>query len=777
MEIPRFPNPSDFSSWSGYAEAARTWEKKTREAVGSTRLPLPLASYVHCPVPPLKHAQCGIVKKVVDPRKNPPPPEANLEVLDIAINGTPFDDVTAGNGVPISVYLARNAHWGSELIESEPLPYAYDDFESYAEAMRAWKEKTREREFVHPSDLNKILDAEFEEPGEVAGETAGVCFVDSQNTFDGACFLEMKEQAQPSDEEMERLWEGLQNAPPIGPGVFSNEYPFGGKVTARQLVEMLETSNDGENMSDFAKQLQKFKIWADPDLDKAGPEVSEDLDLGWDLDPHQMEVAVQFLKDPQIWLYDKQQQICFLLSQLHCVKSARFRARMFVLMKTMVKFKPSLTISLFFWSHESMLNVAQLFVDFSNDYRAIQPCRTFTCMAKNVPVRTLYSLLAGHQLLSILMDVPFPEDVQQELKTRMEMHVQEIRSHMRQSAGAFEEFFKHSDSYEEAELQFQLISMLLECDVSLFDCIFNPEHENAIWLWMGRMKIHPQTALFYGNVACHILRRPDLREAFAQRYFVNHTVGPVTQQQVLLSRCSRVLAVLIKCQMNSMIHWENCNSMLLRAMQLIEYDPLHIIELIGALCFYYSRQMSAKVPEYTSRFGVFRISVLNVFYALDFTALQLCALLKGLSPLLDEDEDSSTHFAKGFLPKITSYMGSTDPELVKTSWRVFRKWYEADSSVEVVLLQDEERYGLLVKAVQLASKTEEGHRQINQIMDNPIKRRRTKRKRRDKLDPFTEIIQSSLLPSSASSSQKMFPLGRSRSASRSDPRLWSLPPD
>ena len=776
MEIPRFPNPSDFSSWSSYAEAAQTWEKKTREAVGSTRLPLPLASYVHCPVPPLKHAQCGIVKKVVDPTKNPPPPEANLEMLDIAINGKPFDNVTAGNGVPMSVYLAPNAHWGSELIESEPLPYFYDDFESYADAMRAWKEKTSEGAFVHPSGLNKLLDAEFEEPGEVAVERSGVCFVHSPIKFDGTCFIEMKEQVHPSDETMERLWEGVQNAPPIGPGAFSNEYPFGGKVTARQLVEMLETSNDGESMRDFAKQLQKFKIWADPDLDKAGPEVSEDLDLERDLDPHQMEVAVQFLKDPQIWLYEKQQQICFLLSQLHCVESTRFRARMFILMKTMVKFKPSLTISLFFWSHESMSNVAQLFVDFSNDYRAIQPCRTFLCLAKNVPVRTLYSLLAGHQLLSILMDVQFPENIQQELKTRMELHEQEIRSHMRQYACAFEEFFKHSDSYEEAELQFQLISMLLECDVSLFDCIFNPEHDNAIWLWLGRMKLDPETALFYGNVACHILRRPDLREAFAQRYFVNHTVSPAIQQQILLSQCSRVLAVLIKCQMNSVVHWENCNSMLLRAMQLLEYDPLHIIELIGALCFYYSRQMIAKVPEYMSRFGVFRISVLNVFYALDFTTLQLCALLNGFSPLLDEDEDTSTHFAKSFLPKITSYMGSTEPDLVRTSWSVFRRWYEADSSVETALLEYEDRYALLVKAVQLANKTEEGRRQIHQILENPIKRKRTKRKRKDKLDPFTEILQGSLLPSSASSSQKMFPLGRNRSATRSEPRLSSWTP-
>ena len=752
MNFPRFPKSSDFSSWDEYSDAAQTWYHETIDAVRDRRLPLPLSSHVHIPVRPLQNAQRGIVKRVFDPSKNPPLPEGNLEMLDVVIDGTPFEDLTTSNNAPMSAYISPKAHWGSELIEPEPIPEMFDDFDAYFEAMRSWKDSVQ-GSFVHPHNLKETIDSDFQETGSPVVEKSGSPFSLEHKGFDGSRFLQMPQWENQETQLFQNLFEDL-NSRTVITGTFSDGHPFGGKMTARQLVDLLSGGNTVEKKPDLAKQLEKYKVWADPTLDDKVTEFTGEVEMETDLSLSQFMIALQTITDPQAWISERQHRICFVLSNLHLVKSNRYRGRMFLLLTKMLKLKPSLTLSLFFWSDESIVNVTRLFVDFSNDYSAIQPCRSLECVRDNIPLRTLYTLLLSYQLLVTLENKHLKgKSLRNEIASRQNMHKEEIKSHIISNSENFEDFFSHSEIFEHAEIQFDIINMILDFDSSMIDYLFPPVHGKSVWVWLGTMKSNERTAPFYGNTATHILRRSDLRAVFLNKYFASESVAPIASQMILLSQCARLVAILLKSQLTMQVEWEVCNTLLVRTVHLLEYNPLHVIELISAICLYYSRQLGGKMKVYAGRLGEFRISLLNVFVSRSLTVEQLTVLLKGMSLLLFEERDMSTIFASSFLPILAEFMGSSNPDVLKTAWGVFTQWYANDRSVEIALADDEELKQTLTRAVQLAKQTEEGAALVAKLSKDPlVRRRRSRRRKKDGQDILSMILQAHSLGVACTSS-------------------------
>jgi hypothetical protein len=117
------------------------------------------------------------------------------------------------------------------------------------------------------------------------------------------------------------------------------------------------------------------------------------------------------------------------------------------------------------------------------------------------------------------------------------------------------------------------------------------------------------------------------------------------------------------------------NSCVLKACQMIPYNPESVLEMLLAVCRFYWRQLCLDAKPYVSAFFQFRLSFLFLFdQKLDGPCVLRCLeAVRFLFGVRVSGRDA-TEFASLFLMHLLGFMALQQDAMLAASWSVFRNW-------------------------------------------------------------------------------------------------------
>jgi hypothetical protein len=430
--------------------------------------------------------------------------------------------------------------------------------------------------------------------------------------------------------------------------------------------------------------LTKLRVFADANLPK---EQDPEFTLDRDIAPVIFSKLVGHIEDDQ--LLRLQPKLCFYMEQLHVIKSANCRARVFLLLGEVFAKWPRETLLLIFLNIETVWNITQLYSDFSVVPFECEPFVRYPGMHQNVHFFGLYQALFVWQflhLLSLCFDQGF---VLQEIHANICRYSQGIDAAIHEQAVDIENSFHQAPGQPSLAAHCAVIPLLVRCKPALITSIFtNPG--NSFLLWLGRVVLAAPSYRMFARIA-NCIRKSAEAQTICVAIFFGQSARPSTLAHLpALARISSFVGDLIRMQPTRPYPFRPivCSSSVLNALQLLPLEPMRVLDLIEAISRFYVQQVETRGRPYRDSFGEFRMSFLPLFLV-KLTPSQIIALLKAIQWLLFPYGKDKSNFVNDFIFSLFPLMGSSHGPIANMAWQVFRQWILCDPAPEKAILSSQ----------------------------------------------------------------------------------------
>jgi hypothetical protein len=201
------------------------------------------------------------------------------------------------------------------------------------------------------------------------------------------------------------------------------------------------------------------------------------------------------------------------------------------------------------------------------------------------------------------------------------------------------------------------------------------KHDIQFYRWLGDIAVRSHHS--FGALCCSIACTPQSRFLFLVR-FLQAQSGSVTSHGLSALSClCGFVSLLMRLALDADVHLDplDLNSCVLKACQMVPYNPENVLSLLSSVSHFYSHRLAAGASGYVAQFFQFRQSFLFVFdQKLDSTCFLRCLeAVRFLFSRQIQSEDTSP-FGALFLMRLLGFMASQQEALLVAAWSVFRNW-------------------------------------------------------------------------------------------------------
>jgi hypothetical protein len=657
--LPAFPNPYEYFCYPAFERESVEWKRDRKRQLTRVILPVPVSIGVFRP------RGAGPTRFVPSRSGGPPPygPPIHDSVLakvlspDASLDFSEVMRTVNRREYLLSEYIFPGERWQAQLVPKEPVPYLYRTYGEYAAALRNWREiGIREATVEHPTLFEKSMDLVKQVRGARAVFPAAAPARAQALAARGAL---------PSSDVLSRLFESTSQPPPAKEHRYPIAMPFVVPFTPQALVDWY-MQPQGAPPREVTKGLQMAKVYGVPwFLEQPLRHTSDELPLVVDQSPvtYSARLAKNDGSAVDVWI----SQFAFLLPQVCHIPDNRFLCRMYLLLNTLVQTETLATIFLCFTDTTTIVNTTKLLTLFT-----AHPITDFDFFpVEDEAIESLERDLLRWNLAKVLSLLWTSPAAQESLNDILATAITRIDDRLPSVASNFVSFFASSAGDQSACCL--IVQLLTNARPSAIFSLFT--NHNHLFRWLGELSLTSHN--HFGRICCSLALSTDAQLLFLTG-FLRAQTGPLTSRGLsTLTHLCGFVSLLMRLIVDSDLAVDplDLHSCVLKACQMISYNPESVLEMLLAITRFYWRQLCLNAKPYVNAFFQFRLSFLFLFdQKLDGQCLlRSLEAVRFLFGVRTSGRDP-TQFAELFLMHLLGFMALQQEVMLAASWSVFRNW-------------------------------------------------------------------------------------------------------